>query len=140
MTNITLFDQYTAEIFSKLYESFPVKIELEVKVFTGEKENDFGVIVNAEGHPSKHAQICIATIEWLVDTGYIRADRMDQNGATGAVLSSKGLEVLKSSWEDQHVKQSIGDKIVGFIKTGSKELAMEAAKAAISAGISVMGK
>lgn len=134
--NIDLFDQYAADVLGRLYESFPVKCQLDVRNITGHAEtNEYGAICAPGGRPSKEAEIAYATIEWLVDTGYIRADHRSPGFSfQGCVLSPRGLEVLKSVPESVKVKETIGDKLVRLLREGSIDLAKDAVRAAISAG------
>lgn len=139
MTNIVLFDEYVARILATLYESFPVRIRLDARQISGMLEEDeFGVPIDERGKPSKAFDICMATIEWLIDTGYINSKDKDQYGYSWCVLTARGLEILKAVPESVKVQSSVGDKLVQLIKGGSIELAREAAKTAISAGIGIM--
>lgn len=135
--NIDLFDEYVAIIFSQLYESFPIKSLLDVRQLTGHTDSDeFGRLCAPNGRPSKESEIAYATIEWLRDSGFIRAGEPNYPLAfQKCVLTTQGLEVLKATPESIQAKGSIGDKLVRFVREGSLELAKEAAKTAISVGL-----
>jgi len=138
MTNIELFDEYTARILALLYSSFPIRISLDAVDMSGAVIDDFGAPADASGKRSKSFEVCFATIEWLMDAGYI--DTQGDNGYAfaGCVLTARGLEVLKSVPESIQRKETIGERIVALIRSGSTDVAKEAAKAAISAGIGIM--
>ncbi len=139
LMNIELFDEYVARILSHLYESFPIKVHLDARSITGHEEIDeMGQPLDERGQPSKRFDICLATIDWLVDSGYIRTDGRGQYGYDLAVLTARGLEVLKATPESVKVKISIGEKLVRLVKEGSIDMAKEAAKAAIAVGVGVM--
>lgn len=137
MRNIDLFDEYVALILCQLYESFPVKTTLDVRKISGHTGLDeYGRICAPDGRPSKEAEIAYSTIEWLVDSGYVRSERPNPyTGYHGCVLTSQGLEVLKATPESVKVKETTGDKLVRFVSEGSLEMAKDAAKAAITFGI-----
>ena len=129
MTNIELFDEYVARTLGRLYGSFPIRIGLDALEMSGNPEvDDFGVAIDERGKPSKAFDVCMATIEWLIDTGYIDCKTRDQYGYSRCVLTARGLEILQ---------ETIGEKLSYLIRKGSIELAKEAAKAAISAGMGV---
>lgn len=137
MANIDLFDEYTAKIFAALYDAFPRKIVLDARILCGhEGTDDFGQVVNPEGRPSAQFEVAMATIDWLRETGYIRADDSKAFGATGAVLTASGLMVLKATPESlRPTAESIGEKLIRNVREGSLGAARETAKAAISAGV-----
>lgn len=139
MQNIDLFDEYVAGALAALYESFPVKRFVDARELCGHSDiNDFGAIIDPCGNPSKAFDVARATIDWLVETGYIRAGVRHQWGYADAVLTAAGLEVLKASPESLKAKETLGEKLVRFTKDGSIGLAREAAKAAISTGIGML--
>ena len=136
MTNIALFDEYVATIFGMLYSSFPVRSRLDAVELSGVPEIDeFGVPIDARGKPSKKFDVCMATIEWLIDTGYISAKDRDQYGFSQCVLTARGLEILKAVPESVQTKETIGEKLVYLLRSGSIDLAKESAREALSIGI-----
>ena len=136
--NIELFDEYTALILSRLYEHFPVKCRLNVREITGHSDTDkFGVIVAPDGRESKEAEIARATIEWLADTGYLRAENASPPFAyMSCVLTARGLELLKATPQSVSLKETIGDKLVRLVGEGSMDLAKDAARAAVALAVS----
>jgi len=141
MTNIELFDEYTAKAFAALYEAFPRKIYLDARDLCGvHTVDDFGSVRGANGAPSPHFDVAMATIDWLVETGYLRSRAMDQYGARDAVLTAQGLLVLKASPESLQPKEGVGDRITRFVREGSLALAKDATRAAIGVGVAMMAK
>ncbi len=81
MQNIELFDEYVARTLGMLYGSFPIRIGLDALQMSGNPEvDDFGVPIDERGKRSKAFDVCMATIEWLIDTGYIDCKERDQYG------------------------------------------------------------
>lgn len=139
MANIDLFDEFTARALAVLYESFPRKCVLDARQLAGHlATDDYGGVLDDEGRPSLRFEIAKATIEWLTDTGYIRANGVTPWGLREAVLTPAGLVVLKASPESLKATETIGERIARFTREGSIELAREAAKAAISAGVGMV--
>ena len=139
MQNIELFDEYVARTLGMLYGSFPIRIGLDALQMSGNPEvDDFGVPIDARGKRSKAFDVCMATIEWLIDTGYIDCKERDQYGYSRCALTARGLEILKAVPESVQAQETIGEKLFYLIRKGSIELAKEAAKAAISAGMAIV--
>jgi hypothetical protein len=139
MQNIDLFDEYVAAALASLYESFPIKRFLDARALCGHADiDDYGAIVDDSGRPSKAFEVARATIEWLVETGYVRAGQRHPWGYSDSVLTAAGLEVLKASPESLKAKETLGEKLVRFSREGSVGLAKEAAKAAITTGIGML--
>ena len=135
--NIELFDEYTARILSRLYERFPVKCPLDVGEITGHTETDeFGTIVAPDGRASKEAEIARATIEWLADTGYLRAENASLPfGYASCVLTARGLELLKATPRSVSLKETLGDRLVRLVRDGSMDLAKDAVRAAVALAV-----
>ena len=74
MPNIDRFDRYVAAILGQLYGEFPVKVDLDVRRLTGHTAtNADGEICAPDGSVSEEAAVAYGTIEWLIETGYVRA-------------------------------------------------------------------
>lgn len=124
-TNIELFNQYTAKIFTELYESFPVPMWLVDVRLSGGKfiENERGF-----EEPDFETKIAGSTILWLVEAGFINASETDARSAYNATLSAKGLELMKLVPSSIDSKMSVGDNLLKILKEGS----VDAAKVLIS--------
>lgn len=134
MNNIDVFDQCTAHIFSTLYESFPVPVDLDysepsVEIFDEEESADvaFDKLVIFE-----------KSILWLNSAGYLNIEAITYDGAHNVVLTAKGLEVLKLPSSLEVNGPSFGEKIVSSIKSGALKASGEAAKLALSKGLALV--
>jgi len=137
--NMELFDEYAAKILAGLYETFPVKKPLNAGDLCGHTDvNDFGTPIDAHGNPSKAFDVAKATIEWLIETGYIRSDGMWQYGAKESVLTPMGLAVLKAAPESLSMKETTGDKLVRLLRAGSADAAKDIVRSAIAGGVSLI--
>ena len=129
-SNIERFDEITAQTLAKLYENFPVPIALTV--------GQFGVEITEENWDDPQAlsdaEFVVSTHRWLCDAGYINlGDVRPPIGVFDAVLTAKGLEVLKAI-PGSIGGQTIGDRLIEGVKAGGKEIAKEALKEALSYG------
>ena len=136
MTNIELFDRYAAAIFGELYESFPIKTDIDARKISGHAEtNEYGAICDSTGRRSKEAEIAYATIEWLADTGYVRAkDKLYPFGYSQCVLTAEGLRLLKAVPDSVQIKTTVGDKLVRLLKEGSIEMAKDVVRSLLGGG------
>lgn len=136
MRNVDLFNEYAARILARLYESFPVKTDLDAREITGHKDMDeFGSICAPDGRSSKEAEVAYATIEWLVDTGFVRADdRRPPLGFVRCVLTAEGLRLLQATPESVRITETAGDKLSRLVREGAFELARETTKALLTLG------
>ncbi len=137
--NIDLFDEYASKILAQLYESFPVKTSLDATKLSGHTEsNDLGVIIDDDGNESKYFDVARATIEWLWESGYIKSNsEMKPHGLPSAVLTSKGLAVLKSVPKSIKRTDTLGDRLAAAVRSGGKETASELLKAALAKGADI---
>lgn len=139
MKNIDLFDEYAAAVFAALYERFPVKQSLDARQICGHMVvDDFGVVVDDAGRPSKAFDIALSTIEWLGDNGFVSFEKRQNFGFGNVVLTAKGLETLNAKPESLGGKESFGERILRLMREGSTEFAKEAGKAAIAHGVKVL--
>ena len=136
MPNIDRFDEYAALIFSRLYEHFPVKVDLDVRDLTGHREMDEnGAVLAPNGNTSRCASIAYATIEWLIETGYVRAKEPHYPiGFRGCVLTAEGLKLLKAMPGSVQFTDTVGDKLVRFVREGALDLAKDIVKGALAIG------
>ena len=134
MRNIELFDEYAARVLAELYAEFPTKTYLDACALSGHEGSDvYGRVVNKNGDPSKEFEIAYSTLQWLWETGYIRADGLDNRGLTQSVLSPMGLAVLKSTPSSLTVEETTGDKLARLVKNGSMSAATDLIKSTIVA-------
>ncbi|WP_275098085.1 hypothetical protein [Sedimenticola hydrogenitrophicus] len=126
MTNIELFNEYTARILGRLYASFPEKITLDPRQISGHDQvDDFGRL-------EKPAEHCLATLQWLAEAGLIRTDGCDRHYCRACVLTPKGLHLLNAVPDSLQGKTPLGARLAALIGEGAIDLAKEAVKTAIT--------
>lgn len=131
-TNIEKFDEITSEVFAKLYRNFPIPCLL--------KAGDY-VTTPLEFHeqlglelPTKDAEFFFACIRWLESAGYITTESENELYVANALLTSKGLEVLRAVPSSLQGKASIGERLSGGVANGGKELARMLVSEALGLG------
>ena len=116
-SNIERFDVYTGLIFARLYAAFPIRTDLfDHDVIPGAWQN-------GEFMPEAYKadnEFVRATIYWLKDAGFI-AGEISNLGLFRAVLTSKGLEVLKATPSSLSNGPSLGERITNAAKEEGKE-------------------
>lgn len=134
--NIELFDAYTAKIFARLYERFPMPDDVSIIDFLGQGSlGEYGDIVDEHGKKLAEANIAWHTFIWLKETGFIRIEGEHAYlSLTGIVLTAKGLEVLKATPSSVQPSSRIGDVLIGMLKTGATESASQLIGQAIKLG------
>ena len=129
--NIERFDQIAAQAFAILYENFPVPRALTV--------NAFGVNRVADTWDDreilKEAEFVYACLKWLADAGYIShsGDQYPQY-MDHAVLTAKGLEILKAIPDSISTEKSIGERLIDGVKNGATESLKEGVRFALAKG------
>ncbi|WP_432780248.1 hypothetical protein QZH44_06880 [Pseudomonas corrugata] len=116
-SNIDRFDEYAGLIFARLYATFPMRVQLDDdEVIPGAwRDGEFQL----EAYESE-AEFVKATIHWLKDAGYIDG-RPSNRGLFDAVLTSKGLEVLKATPASLDNGPSLGERITDAAKEEGRE-------------------
>jgi len=137
-SNVERFDRLTGGVFGKLYQSFPVPIELNI--------NDFTSLITPlketyeEDQTLNASEFFYSTLSWLKDSGYITYlnNALDNTSCYGCVLTAKGLEVLKAVPKSVD-GDSLGGQLADAVKEGAmgklKELASEALSKGYGAAI-----
>ena len=138
-SNIERFDEITAQLFSTLYQSFPVPVFLAAGNFVS-PATQYHQAIGGDA-PSDEATFWVACVIWLQEAGYIRYKSHHHPSASfrEAVLSAKGLEVLKSIPDSLSGKDTIGDQLVDAARTGATDLLKEGVKTALAKGAMLMG-
>lgn len=122
-TYIDVFNTNVGIILTKLYEKFPLRINLSYNDLAIELFEDS----DEDGGDFDKVDVFGATVAWLEQAEYIWASKVDNDEAFGVVLSPKGLELLKAK-PDSLSGQSIGDQLLSIMKSGAKEAAKSAIK------------
>lgn len=119
VSNIEMFDDITGKIFAALYQSFPVPSYLMADSFVDE------AMQFSEKHemdmPTQEAEFFIATAEWLIQAGYLTGTPYPYLRVDNAVLTAKGLEVLKAIPDSVSSKISIGEQLASTAKDEGRE-------------------
>lgn len=129
LSNIEQFDEIVGKAFALLYESFPMPRELM-----------YGQVIEsddlAEADDAKSAAFFMASIQWLIDTGYLSAKELQQIGFSGAVLTAKGLEALKALPDS--LQGPIGARLIEAAKTDGREVMRSLTGQALGFGLQLM--
>lgn len=106
MSNQSEFNKLSAKIFSRLYDSFPIGVELT--------ENDFPDF-------NFSSDLFRSTITFYEDEKFLRYKKDYYGGYIGVVLTSKGFSVLNAAPPEQFAsKSNFADALKGAIKTGKE--------------------
>ncbi|HAU4905299.1 TPA: hypothetical protein F3P23_00730 [Aeromonas hydrophila] len=133
VSNIERFDTIVVLALAELYSRFPVRQYLASSKFivTEEGEHIDGLSPDAEGELFaedpylkdpyfKRRNFAFESLRWLVDAGYIHGTPAAYNGIENAVLTAKGLEVLKATPDS--LQGSLGERLVEAVKADSREV------------------
>lgn len=120
VSNIEKFDDYAGRIFAELYKRFPMPYTLNphdfveiTEIWDERLEMTFA---------SEDAKFFVATGNWLIDAGYVYAAKKNTSGIKDAVLTSKGLEILKATPDSVSEKNSLGEALISSVAEGGKEV------------------
>jgi hypothetical protein len=127
--NIERFNILVGAIFARLYETFPVPIELiatnfaDLLVDDEPTENGY--------HKGGYVRFFTSTVDWLGEHGYlIRKELVTTHIIRGCVLTARTLELLNAMPSNLESKDpSLGEQLVSATKEGMtgkvKELASD---------------
>lgn len=123
MTNIERFNVLVGVVFAKLYESFPVPVELSVQDFVEQLVDDSEQSDESEYVRGGYGKFFTSTIVWLGDHGYlIRGSTIGVSTVRGCVLTANALEILNAMPDNLQVKgPSLGDQLISATKDSVKE-------------------
>lgn len=132
--NIEVFNESVALVFGELYKSFPVPVGLSYNDLAITLFKDDGDVVEYE----KVLDVFESTVLWLKDAGYIWFDTTSEMQVFGAVLSPKGLEILKVVPTSLTEGSTIGDSLINFANEGSKEIRASLITLALTEGYKLL--
>lgn len=135
-SNIKRFDELTGQILGVLYEQFPVPHFLALgKLVPDGYSYDESCGGDA---PNEQGLFFFACIDWLAESGYLRfRDKNHHYGYHDAVLTAKGLEVLKATPESLSTEATLGDQLIDATKSGAKGMLGKVAEQALSLGVRI---
>lgn len=133
VSNIERFDTIVVLALAELYSRFPVPQYLVSSKFivTEDGEHIDGLSSEEEGHLYsedpylndpyfKRREFAFESLRWLVDAGYLHGTPVAYDGINNAVLTAKGLEVLKAIPDS--LQGSLGERLVEAVKADSREV------------------
>lgn len=120
------FNQLAALIFARLYENFPVPLELTPTAYLSEiiETDDYDGAFNFD-------EFFGSTVKWLERAGFVWIDRDNSTydgPAYDVVLSERGLATLRSVPNSLEGTASLGERFANF----SREKASEAVSTLIA--------
>jgi len=133
MDNIERFNQYTARVFADLYEAFPERKALTPKALIEIDPEDFP---NPSDMPPE-VHFLDETLRWLERAGYIWSDGHIDLG-TRAVLTPKGLEVLRCVPSTVDSTESVGEQIHRAIRAQTIDAASALIPRALTLGYTLV--
>ncbi|HGJ5854945.1 hypothetical protein [Arsenophonus nasoniae] len=139
--NILRFNEITGFMLAHLYKVFPVKKSFELsKLFPEAKIDSENFSFNsATNIVNKEATFVSDTIIWLIESGYMSGVVKNLHSIENAVLTAKGLELLKLS-PDSLCGASFGDELIKATKSGVKEVITNVASQVLTSGITLLYK
>lgn len=149
VSNIERFDTIVVLALAELYSRFPVHQYLASSKFivTEEGEHIDGLSPDAEGELFaedpylkdpyfKRRNFAFDSLRWLVDAGYIHGTPAAYNGIENAVLTAKGLEVLKATPDS--LQGSLGERLVEAVKADSRDVGRAVLGQIIGLGVGLL--
>jgi len=134
-TNIDRFDRLTGAVFAKLYESFPMGVDLDVMEFSNviSPGKEYEEVVS---QALDQDEFFNSAVVWLRDAGFITFDRttLDNSMAYQCRLTAKALQVLKSTPESIG-GETLGSCLSDAIKQGTMESLKTVANEALNRGV-----
>lgn len=139
VSNIERFDELTGQVLAALYAAFPMRSRLITEKFVTKAwhvDNFTGALVASE-----ETEFFTATVTWLAEAGYLsyqELDPMQVNGFAGAVLTAKGLELLKAIPDS--LGGSFGERLREAAATEGREGLRSLVSQVLGAGISLLSR
>lgn len=134
-TNIDRFDRLTGAVFARLYESFPVGVDLDVMEFSkvispGEEYEE------VLGQALNQGEFFNSAVVWLQDAGFITFSiaSLDNSMAYQCRLTAKALQVLKSTPESIG-GETLGGRLGDAVKQGTMGALKTVANEALNRGV-----
>lgn len=133
-SNIDLFNEYTGRTFAHLYEHFPIEKSIPIKLIVDSDEL-YEELANGAVKTTKECEIAFFTVKWLHEAGYITATPHPYESFSDAVLTAKGLELLKLT--PDALKSSLGDRLMDACKKGASESLVSLSSTALTSGLGI---
>ncbi|RWT41912.1 hypothetical protein [Aeromonas caviae] len=131
ISNIERFDAIVVRALAELYGNFPVRKVLPANRFIlsddgqsidGLSAQDEAQLWDVDHHNPYFAQkeFAFETLHWLVDAGYVLGTPEESAYIVDAVLTAKGLEVLRAVPDS--LQGSLGERIQEAAKSGASDV------------------
>ena len=99
MDNRKLFNDFSAKLFDKLYDSFPIGLDINIEDFP-------------ELSTKENSEIFSSTINFYSNEGFIRFKDKFYGVFTGVLLTSKGFSILNATPPEKfNTKSNIGAEL-----------------------------
>ena len=133
MKNIESFNIAVAEVFGKCYQAFPIRIDVSV-IEVGEAI--YEALDPGCGHDMRNSEydIARASINWLIESGYLWHRNATHISFNAVTLSPKGLEVLNVIPKELQIKTTLGEELGKGVKEIGKDAALSLVKTTLSYG------
>lgn len=136
--NIDRFDRLTGAIFGKLYESFPIGVDLDVMMFSQvlSPGEDFEEVLS---QAIDEGEFFHSTVTWLQDAGFITmaGTTLDNSMAYQCRLTAQALQVLKATPESLG-GETLGGTLGDAVKKGTMGALKTVANEALNRGVGIM--
>jgi hypothetical protein len=149
VSNIERFDTIVVLALAELYSRFPVPQLLASSNFIVTEDGEHidclspeeEELLFAEGlhrnYPYfKRKEFAFESLRWLVDAGYLHGTPAAYDGILNAVLTAKGLEVLKATPDS--LQGSLGERLVEAVKADSREVGRSVLGQIIGLGVGLL--
>jgi len=122
MTHIERFNVLVGVVFAKLYETFPVPVELSVQNFVEQLVDDDELIDDSEYMKGGYVKFFTSTITWLGYHGYLmKGSTLSGGTVRDCVLTASALEILNAMPANLEIKgPSLGDQLITATKDSVK--------------------
>lgn len=134
-SNIERFDQLTGVVFSRLYNSFPITLDLNVMEFDEILSPNMAMDPASIYAGGEVFDFFTNTIEWLIEAGYI-VSRQDSSYAytfERCTLTAKALEILKAT-PSSLGGETLGGTLAAAVKDGATSKLKDLASEVLSKG------
>ena len=121
VSNIDKFNHLTGRVFDELYTQFPMPCDLIAAQLMAPVPTAAGSDDCVQKLADPDAQFFLATVRWLIGSGFMSGEVIPTAQVTGAVLTVKGFEALKAMPHCLTHGHSIRERIAETMKEGSKE-------------------
>lgn len=144
VSNIERFDRTVVLVLAELYARFPVRKALVASKFMLTDDGQIAEALSSREEAEldsretyfERKQFAFECMHWLVETGYLHGEPKADDGIADAVLTAKGLEVLKATPDS--LQESLGERMQEAAKSGMGETARVLIGQVVSLGVGLV--